>query len=197
MSPALPTEGLDQELLALVNQAGRDGWTDATFEAIYRRYHKRFLSSFLRQVHRPDVAQELTQDLMMNIARSSGRFDALPLFEAWMTTVAQNVLKNHWRSSGTQKRKGTEVADDEAAGERGQLPDPFDEAARSERAAKVTKALAQLPKAMRNAAVLRYRQDRSYEEIAKLLGVSTNTVKSHLFDARARLTELLGDLAED
>lgn len=208
MSPALPTEGLDQELLALVNQAGRKGWTDAAFDVVYRRYHKRLLSFFRRHVDRVEVAKELVQDVMMNVYKAPGTFDTLPHFEAWLTTVARNVLKNHWRSESAGKRQGTDVPLAELERDRGEErnrpspgkpPEPVLLAAivQSEARAKVAKALLKLPSGMRNVAVLRFQQDRGYEEIARILGVSISTVKSQLHEAKKRLRELLAEPTED
>lgn len=208
MSSAPPAEELDQELLALVNQAGRKGWTDAAFGPVYRRYHPHFLSYFRRRVDRVEVAKELAQDTMMNVFKSPGTFDSLPRFEAWMTTVARNVLKNHWRSGATGKRQGMDVPLDELEGDRGEKPkrpspgkppEPVLLAAmvQSEERVKVAKALLELPSGMRNVAVLRFEQDRGYEEIARILGVSINTVKSQLHEAKKRLRQLLGEPPED
>lgn len=208
MLSAPPAEGLDQDLLALANQAGREGWTDATFGPVYRRYYPRFLSYLRRQVNRPEVAKELAQEVMMNVFKAPACFDSLPLFEGWMTTVAQNVLRNHWRSVNAQKRQGTEVPAEEMARQGGEeqaavspegepVPDPLEEVLRLERQLSVARALQQLPPKMRNVAVLRYKQDRGYEEIGKILGVSVSTVKSQLHDAKKRLAELLGERAEE
>jgi RNA polymerase sigma-70 factor (ECF subfamily) len=202
-----PAEGPDQDLLALVNQAGREGWTDATFAPIYRRYHQRCLGSLCRRVDRP-VAAELAQEVMMNVFKASGCFDALSQFEAWLTLVTQNVLKNHWRSLNAGKRKAREVPDealeDQDGGARDlstpasmPLPDPLEEVLRAERKVRVAKALLQLPPGMRNVAVLRFRQNRGYDEIAKILGVSVNTVKSQIHEAKKRLAELLAEDAEE
>lgn len=208
MLSAPPAEGLDQDLLALANQAGREGWTNATFEPIYRRYYPRFLIYLRRQVNRPEVAKELAQEVMMNVFKAPACFDSLPLFEGWMTAVAQNVLKNHWRSASTQKRQGTEILVEDLVRPGGEgpaavlpegdsVPDPLEEVLRLERQVSVARALQQLPPKMRNVAVLRYKQSRGYEEIAKILGVSVSTVKSQLHDAKKRLAELLGEGAEE
>jgi RNA polymerase sigma-70 factor, ECF subfamily len=207
MLSAPSAKGFDQDLLALANQAGREGWTDATFEPIYRRYYPRFLNYLRRQVSRPEVAKELAQEVMMNVFKAPASFDSLPRFEAWMTTIAQNVLKNHWRTVNAQKRQGAEATAEElsrqggeesAAGfpEREPVPDPLEEVLRLERQVRVARALEQLPPKMRNVAVLRYKQGCGYDEIGRILGVSVSTVKSQLHDAKKRLAELLGEHSE-
>ena len=125
-----------------------------------------------------------------------------------MTTVAQNVLRNHWRSINARKRQGMEVPAEELAGQGGEEPaaasperepvhDPLEEVLRLERQVRVAKALAQLPAKMRNVAVLRYRQGLGYEEIASVLRVSVSTVKSQLHEAKKRLAELLGERSKE
>ncbi len=201
MLSASPVEDPDRELLALVNQAGQEGWSDATFTPVYRRYYPRFLTFFRRRVDLPEVAKELAQETMMNVFKASGSFDGLPRFEAWMTMIAQNVLKNHWRGLGALKRQGREVPAEEIEERPGeepsgalpeaQVPDPLEEVLRLEEQVRLAKALQQLPAKMRNVAVLRFRQNRGYDEIAKILGVSVSTVKSQLHDAKKRLAEIL------
>lgn len=204
----MPSAPPDQDLLALANRAGQEGWTNATFEPVYRRYHPRFLSYLRRHVDRPEVAKELAQEVMMNVFKARASFDSLPDFEAWMTTIAQNVLRNHWRGANTRKRHGAEVSTEELVRQGGEepvaaswegesLPDPLEEVLRLERQVRVARALEQLPSKMRNVAVLRYKQGRAYEEIARIVGVSVSTVKSQLHAAKTKLAELLGERAED
>ena len=61
----------------------------------------------------------------------------------------------------------------------------------SERLAKVTEALGQLPTQMRRCAQLRIVEDRSYAEISAIIGISINTVKAHLHQAKKTLKDKL------
>ncbi|MDP9121084.1 MAG: RNA polymerase sigma factor [Acidobacteriota bacterium] len=193
----------DATLLSLVNRAGQVGWTDAAFEPLFRRYHPRLLGFFRRRLDRLEIAEELVQEVLLNVARSSATFASLSLFEAWLTEIAHNVLRNHRRASGAQKRQGLEVPAEQLEGSRAEtqplaipwmmpLRSPLDDVLASEEQLKVARALDLLPPAMRNVAVLRFTHDRKYEEIAGILGASVNTVKSQLHAARRRLADLLG-----
>jgi RNA polymerase sigma factor (sigma-70 family) len=61
----------------------------------------------------------------------------------------------------------------------------------------LARALLLLPARQRAVVVLHYLEDRPVEEIAHVLGVSTSTVKQHLFRARGRLAKLLGEDQEE
>lgn len=155
-----------------------------------------------------EIARELAQEVFVNLFDSAATFGSVPSFEGFLAGITGNVLKNYWRSTGTQKRKGQEEPIEtlqaqpalekkaiETLGPR--ADDPLAEAIRNENRQRVKHALAELPTRMRAVAMLRYAQERTYEEIATILDVSINTVKSQLFEARKRLIEKLRGMDDD
>jgi RNA polymerase sigma-70 factor (ECF subfamily) len=104
------------------------------------------------------------------------------------------------RRGRTLKREG-EIAlaalpDPEGLLGRARAPEsdePFDRALAAERRERLARAMAELPPRMRTCLALRVVQGRSYEEIAAAMGLSVETIKAHLHQARRRLAASLGE----
>jgi RNA polymerase sigma-70 factor, ECF subfamily len=125
----------------------------------------------------PATAEDIAAE---SFARAFARWDKvalLPYREAWVMRVAANLAIDLTR------RRRRPLAPARVA------PDPADEVALR---LSLAEALRHLPKAQRDAVVLRYLADLSEEEVARALGVRPGTVKSHLHRARQTLARRLG-----
>jgi RNA polymerase sigma-70 factor (ECF subfamily) len=144
----------------------------------------------------PEEIEDLTQETFLRVYRKGQAFRVADEFERWLFTIAVNVLRNDARSRRAEKRSGRETSLSRV--QEGSLPevaargvDPLTESLQKESQAKVGEALAELPPQMRRCATLRYQMDFKYPEIATLTGVSVETVKAHLYQARRKLKGLL------
>lgn len=72
------------------------------FETLYRRYKKAIYHYFFRQVHSISIADELHQDVWLNIIKSSSTFKKESSFKTWLYTVAHNRLVDHYRQNSRQ-----------------------------------------------------------------------------------------------
>jgi RNA polymerase sigma-70 factor (ECF subfamily) len=178
-----------------------DDRSGADFETLFRRHYEPVRRFFLRRHFSPDDASDLTQEVFFRVYRSIGTWRG-QRFESWLFEIAANVWHNELRRRGTVKRKGREDSLDEAD-ERGVTlgetiesteRNPLDRLQERERAEDLAAEIGKLPPQMRQVFLLRYQQDRKYKEIAMLLGISIETVKAHLFQARKRLRLALGEL---
>jgi RNA polymerase sigma factor (sigma-70 family) len=112
--------------------------------------------------------------------------------------VASNLHRNEQRRRHREKRAAPEVSIEAAADSAAPLEPPADEASPAreiyerERRDALARAVNGLPPQMRQILALRVDQDLKYREIAALLRISVDTVKSHLFQARQRLGAELG-----
>jgi RNA polymerase sigma-70 factor, ECF subfamily len=104
--------------------------------------------------------------------------------EAWVRTVAVNLIRSGFRRLGTERRARQALA----IAERSR---PAADAA--DERVDVARALAGLPRRQREATVLRYYLALSVEEIATTLRVSEGTAKATLFRARQALAKSLGE----
>jgi RNA polymerase sigma factor (sigma-70 family) len=103
--------------------------------------------------------------------------------EAWVRTVAVNLIRTGFRRLGAERRARQALAAERSR--------PASDAA--DERVDVARALAGLPRRQREATVLRYYLALSVEEIAATLGVSEGAAKTTLFRARQALAETLGE----
>ena len=160
--------------------------------------HGYVLRFFRRQGFADDEARELTQEAFLRVSQSIDTLRSAAAAEAWLRRIMANLWKNEIRRLRTQKRDGQTVPLDEereedgGAAERAWAPDPEREAIGVERLAAVRGCLGELPAGMRRCLMLYAVQERRYREIADLLHLSIETVKSHIHQARRQLRLCVG-----
>lgn len=158
------------------------------FEALLREHQRivfKVAGVYARDAHdREDLAQEIAAQLW----RSFGSFDERRAkFSTWMYRVALNVAISHARSARRSGTEHLEPLDDvhleTVAGEDGA---PHDAVERGECLAELHAFIAQLD-SLNRALVLLYLEDRSYAEIAEVLGISETNVATKLNRIKQRL----------
>lgn len=172
----------------------------AAFDTIYARHKGGVYRYLLRQCRDAGIAEQLFQDVWMNLIRVRATYRVSAKFTTWLYTLAHNRLVDHHRASG---RVTLLSADDEDHAEivtalpasRGYEPES--RAANREIAARLRDAVAALPAAQRDAFLLQQEGGLSLEEIAALTGVGAETVKSRLRYATAKLRTELADLRQE
>ena len=170
---------------------------DDRFESVYRRYCKRILGYF-RKVFRVSeaVAQELTQDVFIRFYKKMDEYDG-GTGAALLLEIARNVGLNDVRSSATIKR-GTVRPESLDGGEfpKDVVDDtqrhPIDTMIQAEQLQQIYEVIKDLPDGQRRCLLL-WLEDRSGDEIARILRISEVAVKSRIRDAKRALRERLGD----
>lgn len=177
---------------------------DDEFRRRFERYFGPVYSFFMNRGIPREEARDLTQETFLRVYQSMSGFRGEASFETWMFQIATNLWRNHLRNRLAEKRSAQEVSLDAAAQEGRQLPldrplpgrlpeaGPLDGVLAGEQRAMLRQALADLPPKMRRCVLLRIDQDLKYREIAELLRVSIETVKSQLSQARDRLEAEVG-----
>ncbi len=177
------------------------------FEHLFERFYRPVSYFFANRGFSDDECRDLTQETFLGVYRGIGRFRRDASVETWLFTIAGNIWRNALRSRSAEKRDAKEVSlaaliDDgeqivgDPAADAG-AGGPLDDALTSERLRCLREAMAELPPQMRRCMLLRVDQDMKYREIAAVLQISVDTVKSQLFQARERLkTRLAAHFAE-
>ena len=134
-----------------------------------------------------DAAEDIVQEAFLRLARHAGRIDDLDRAPAYLRSIVLNLARDHNRRGLASLRhhatRGREidVADHVA-----------DDLVRSEEHLRVLEAVRQLPQRQRDCITMRYFEECSNEVTAATLGISVNSVKTHLKRAMATLDERLG-----
>jgi RNA polymerase sigma-70 factor, ECF subfamily len=160
------------------------------FEVLVRRYQNRIYSLAYRMTGDNVEAYDLTQEAFLRCYAALPSFNPSLRFAPWLYRIATNLCINFLQSS--RVRKGG--ADPELAlqmPDRGKLPDSLYE--EKEQRLRIHAAILNLPAKYRAVVILRHMQDKTYEEIATILELPLNTVRTHLFRAREMLRRRLNE----
>lgn len=167
----------------------RDGDAGA-FDALYGRHRGGVYRYLLRQCHNAAVAEELFQDVWMNLIRARSGYTVRAKFSTYLYRLAHNRLVDHYRQH--RPAAGHSNVDDCDVFE--SIPDEREPAAErmvelKEQAAHLKALIAELPEAQRDAFLLQQEGGLSVEEIASATGVTRETAKSRLRYALAKLRQ--------
>jgi RNA polymerase sigma-70 factor (ECF subfamily) len=153
-------------------------------------YQAQIYSLTLAIVRNPADAADMTQETFVRVLRSIGTYRGdSASFATWLHRLAVNICLDALR----RKRHTTvslEVEDVEYASV-DRWNEPEWHAEWRESANEVRGALAELPLPQRIALTLHYFEDSSYEQIAAIMAVPMNTVKSHILRGKQRMARLL------
>jgi len=158
------------------------------FEEIYNRHHRRVYSICLRMLQNTTEAEDLTQDVFIQLHRKIGSFRGDSAFTTWLHRLTVNQVLMHFRKRNVKFEKTTEEGETPiqiVGGTQNPLKMPVvDKIA-------IEDAIAQLPTGYRNVFVLHDVEGYEHEEVARILGCSVGTSKSQLHKARLKLRKLL------
>jgi RNA polymerase sigma factor (sigma-70 family) len=176
----------------------------AAFDALYARHKGGVYRYLLRQSGNAAIADELFQDVWMNVIRARAGYVHTAKFTTWLYRIAHNRLVDHWRADGRAPfvavGQGGDPDDDDdplaaMPGARGDEPEV--RAGARELGLRLARALATLPAAQREAFLLQQEGGLSLAEIAELTGTGVETVKSRLRYALDKLRAELNPLRQD
>jgi RNA polymerase sigma-70 factor (sigma-E family) len=118
------------------------------------------------------AAEDLVQEAFIRFARAAHRIKSPDAAPAYLRSIVLNLARDHNRRGLVSLRHHLPAAEDAASAE--------DELFASEERRAVVEALRELPTRQRDALVLRYFLDLGIDEIAVTMGISRNSVKTHL-----------------
>src|SRR5262245_34635916 len=134
-----------------------------------------------------DAAEDIVQEAFLRLARHAGRIDETDKAPAYLRSIVLNLARDHNRRGLVSLRHHAAAGRDVDV-----TDDATDQLVRSEEHRRVIDAVRLLPSRQRDCITLRYFEEFSIERIAATLGVSVNSVKTHLQRAMAALDRTLG-----
>jgi RNA polymerase sigma factor (sigma-70 family) len=168
---------------------------DTRFGALVEEHAPMVFRTLLRLVGTREGLDDLAQDCFLRLYRALPGFRGEALVSTYLYRIVVNVAQDEMRRRHREERPLTSMADEaEDWGDRLRHPSPNAEELLLERefAAGVERALGQLSAIQRTVLVLYHQEERTYEQIAVVLGMPIGTVRTHLHRGRARLRELIG-----
>ena len=160
----------------------------SSFELLYERHSRRVYSLCLRMTQNPSEAEDLAQEVFIQLFRKIGSFRGESAFTTWLHRLTVNQVLMHFRKRGVRMEQTTEDGETPVQVVKGtenplQMP-VVDRIA-------LDKAISQLPPGYRTVFILHDVEGHEHEEIARMLGCSVGTSKSQLHKARMKLRMLL------
>jgi RNA polymerase sigma-70 factor (ECF subfamily) len=156
-------------------------------------------------LHQPEDAADLTQEAFVRLLRVLPQYNGESRFTTWLYRMVVNLGRDELRRRGRQVQVLTPAAPDDeeavdpldsvAADDRG--GDPTRALSDSELQAAIRRALTQIEPHYRIALTLFYFDDMKYTDIAEVLDLPLNTVKSHIRRGKDRLATLLDEYREE
>jgi RNA polymerase sigma-70 factor (ECF subfamily) len=163
---------------------------EAALSAIYDRYSAMLFAMLMRVLNDRQAAEEVLQDLFMQVWQNAAQFDAkrgsLP---AWLLVTGRNRAISRLR--GSRYREVLEEKEGDYANTFASDQNIEDEAARGELARSLTTALSTLPAEQRRALELAYFEGMTQSEIAAKTGTPLGTVKTRVRAAMQSLRQIL------
>lgn len=160
----------------------------AAFEMIYQRYHRRTYSLCLRMTNSQTEAEDLTQEVFIQLFRKIGSFRGDSAFSTWLHRLTVNQVLMHFRRRSVKNEKTSED---------GEIPEQTVSGTENPNKMPVidrlalNKAIEQLPPGYKKVFWLHDVEGYEHEEIARMLKLSVGTSKSQLHKARLKLRGLL------
>jgi RNA polymerase sigma-70 factor (ECF subfamily) len=189
-SSATPDELVRQESLAVA--AGLKRQDVGLLDELIVRYQHRLLRYLLYLTSNREMAEDLFQEVWMRVLVRGGQFNGQARFDTWLFTIARNLVIDQRRKrtmssldelfevgSEDDRPMSFEVADGD--------PTPFDRFSNLQDRERIAGALMQLDTLHREVLVLRFHEELSLEEIAKVTRAPLSTVKSRLYRGLAAI----------
>lgn len=169
------------------------------FDALVRQYQRQAVAVAYRLLNNMDDAMEVSQDALLKAFDKLRSLHHAGQFGPWLLRIVSNLALNRRRSRALRAAVPLESpagADEERQGAGRpdpRTPTPAEDASAHELEDRIGRALAGLPDMQREALVLFSMAGVPQKEVAHMLGCSVEAVKWHVFTARKKLKEVLGD----
>jgi len=173
-------ESSDEQLMIAFSRGSSDAFTE-----LFARYKQPLFGFYWRRVADRAQAEELTQEAFVAVIRAAPRYEPSAKFRTYLYAIALKILRAYRRKAAFRATfLGSPAEYVEAAAESGVVTQLF-----------MREALRNLETMDREILLLREFEQLSYAEIAELLKLPVNTVRSRLFLARTAMRELLSENA--
>jgi RNA polymerase sigma-70 factor (ECF subfamily) len=170
----------DEAIIQLV-QAGRG---QEAFERLVPAYRRRVFGLAYSILRDRAAAEDLAQEVFVKLWRALPRYDGRARLSTWIYAITRNAAVSALRA----RRRSVSLADPVVLAE----VEGIAAAPAATEDAELRRQIDALPEKQRQAVTLYYLDERPVDEVAEMMGLPANTVKTHLHRARASLARALG-----
>jgi RNA polymerase sigma-70 factor, ECF subfamily len=163
------------------------GGETAAFEPLVKRYEQAVVNYLFRLLGTSDLVEELAQNTFVEAYQHLGKFNTERSFKAWLLGIAHNQARSLWRTNQRQQQRLTSL-DDELTPEQSFAtydPEPEDNPGNW-----LMPLLNRLDDRYKQALLLRFQHELSYQDVADTMNVPINTVRTWLKRGKAQLMDL-------
>jgi RNA polymerase sigma-70 factor (ECF subfamily) len=155
-------------------------------QALFARHNARIYRFVLRMVGDNGLAEDLTSEVFLSVWQQAHRFEARSAVTTWLLAIARYKALAELRrrpQAASSERESSDISDP------ADTPDVAFEI--KHRGEILRKCLARLSREHREVIDLVYYHEKSVQEVAEIIGIGGNTVKTRMFYARKQLSKLL------
>jgi RNA polymerase sigma-70 factor (ECF subfamily) len=168
---------MDEEIRAHLE---RQQWTEA-FDLVLRQYQTKVFRLAFSILGNQEQAQDAAQEVFIRVWRALPAYRAEASVSTWVYSIARNACLTALKTAGARRTlsledPGTRAAAENCSGSPGRPHAPD-----------LRRLVGELPENQRQVVILFYMEEKSYEEVSRLLGIPLGTVKTHLHRARKEL----------
>jgi len=179
---------MDEDLILLDRFA--DGDREA-FDELVRKYQRPLYSMLYRMVSDHDDAADLLQKTFIKAFTGIGGFERRSRFKTWLYQIAINLAKNVYRD----RSRFQQVPLDDVVIRRN--PRTLESLIQQETRDRLRRAFVDLPERQRITVMLRVQEQKTYEEIARIMECSVGTAKANYHHGVQKLKAKLGEPSTD
>jgi RNA polymerase sigma-70 factor (ECF subfamily) len=161
-------------------------------QVLFARHHVRIYRFVLRLVRHEATAEDLISEVFLDVWRQAGKFEGRSAVSTWMLSIARFKAL-----SALRKRPDAELDQEKAEQIEDDADDPATALAKKDKGTQLRQALGRLSNEHREIIDLVYYHEKSVEEVASIVGIPEATVKTRMFYARKKLSELLKEQGID
>lgn len=164
------------------------------FEEVYLKYSDKIFRFIYLKTSDSFLAEDITGEVFVKAWKNWEKFDG-EFVQAWLYKIANNVLIDYWRSKNS--KNGNKNVSLEATIESGIEPsydtDLIDQINKDDKIRKIGEALKNLTDNLKEVAILRFIEEMSAKEVAKILNITEVNVRVLQHRALVKLKEILKD----
>ena len=171
----------DEAIIQLI-QAGRE---QEAFERLVTAYRRRVFGLSYGILRDRAAAEDLAQEVFVKLWQALPRYDGRAQLSTWIYAITRNAAVSALRA----RRRSLSMSDAAVLAE---VEGIVAATAVEPENARLRRQVEKLPEKQRQAVTLYYLDERPVTEVAEMMGLPVNTVKTHLYRARASLAAALG-----